>query len=163
MTNVEECWTLLGNRRGRIWRARGVRYVTGQPASVEADGAWALAREEASGDVVGFLHTHPMGGTTPSTRDVRTMRAWTDALGKPLLCLIQAPTSLAGYVFEDAGSSGTPLRDVERFARGLIIGVEHGRQVPSRVDLPRGRAAREAVGPARHALRRRRGGLEPRG
>jgi hypothetical protein len=160
---VEECWTLLGDRRGRVWRARFVRHVTGQPASVEADGAWAFAREEARGDVVGFLHTHPMGGTLPSRRDVRTMRAWADALGKPLLCLIRAPECLAGYVFEDGASSGAPLRDVEAFARGVIVGVEHGWQVPSRVDLPRAGSAREAVATPRHAVRRRRGGLEPRG
>jgi hypothetical protein len=160
---VEECWTLLGQRRGRVWRARAVRHVSGQPASVEADGAWALAREESRGDVLGFLHTHPMGGTRPSARDVRTMRAWCDALGKPLLCLIRTPAALAGFVFEDVESSGTPLRDVERFARGLIVGVEHGWEVPSRVDLSWGGGGCEVGGVARGAVRRRRGRVEPRG
>jgi len=48
------------------------------------------------GDVVGFLHTHPAGPASPSGPDVRTMRAWRRALGKPLLCLIAGPQSRRG-------------------------------------------------------------------
>src|SRR5687768_10892077 len=105
----EECWTLVGQRKGRIWWARRIRHRTGEPAAVTADGAGALAREESKGDIVGFLHTHPMGGTRPSSRDVRTMRAWCDAFGKPLLCVILAPEGAAAYRFDDHQSVGEEL------------------------------------------------------
>src|SRR5581483_8292450 len=134
---AEECWTLLGRRRGRVWYCRRDRRRAGQPCEVEADGAWTLAREETRGDVLGFLHTHPMGGLSPSRRDMRTMRAWCDALGKPLLCAIATPTSLAAWRFEAGGSTFVRLATVELFPRGILIGVEsHGRPVPSRKPLP---------------------------
>jgi proteasome lid subunit RPN8/RPN11 len=50
-----------------------------------------MNREEKHGDVVGFLHTHPDGPAAPSKRDLRTMRAWWSAFGKPLLYLIASP------------------------------------------------------------------------
>lgn len=86
------------------------RHISGDPASVEADWRWTLSREEESGDIVGFTHTHPAGASTlPSDRDVRTMRVWCSALGKPLLCLIGGGDELdvpAGYVFDDDESDG---------------------------------------------------------
>ena len=62
-----------------------------------------LAREEAHGDVHGFLHTHPVGSPAPSQRDLRTMRAWTAAFGKPLLCLITARRGTAGRSSRPSG------------------------------------------------------------
>ncbi len=124
---VEECWTLLGERRGGIWLARRERRTSGERTRVQFDGAWVLAREEARGDVVGFLHTHPDGPDAMSPRDVRTMRAWCLAFGKPLLCLIDSPNGLQGFRFEDDESTGEPLTHVERFPRGVVIGVDaHG-------------------------------------
>src|SRR3954468_10097506 len=99
--SIEECWTLVGTRRGQTWRAHRVRYRSGAPATVTADGAWTLRREETLGDVVGFFHTHPMGGLRPSRRDVRTMRAWCDAFGKPLLCVIATPHAVGAWRFDD--------------------------------------------------------------
>jgi len=121
---VEQCWTLLGERRGRIWFCRRVQRVHGERASVRFDGAWALAREESHGDVIGFLHTHPDGPHSPSNRDVRTMRAWRSAFGKPLLCLIDGPDGLRGFRFDDDASNGASLQAVERFSRGVLIGVD---------------------------------------
>ena len=43
---VEECWTLVGRRRGRVWYARRQRPPVGWPSAVAFDAAWALAREE---------------------------------------------------------------------------------------------------------------------
>ena len=43
---VEQCWTLLGARRGRVWLCRRDRHVNGERTRVEFDGAWALKREE---------------------------------------------------------------------------------------------------------------------
>jgi proteasome lid subunit RPN8/RPN11 len=119
---VEQCWTLLGQRRGRIWFCRRVRHSRGDRASVEFDGGWVLQREEEHGDIVGFLHTHPDGPASPSGRDVRTMRAWCSAFGKPLLCLIASPDGVRGYRF-DAESTGEELEVVELFPRGVVIGV----------------------------------------
>lgn len=121
---VEQCWMLVGQRRGRIWYCRRIRPSSGERASVRFDGAWALKREEKHRDVLGFLHTHPDGPSTPSQRDVRTMRAWCSAFGKPLLCLIASPESLRGFRFDDDESSGARLEQIECFSRGVLIGVD---------------------------------------
>jgi proteasome lid subunit RPN8/RPN11 len=121
---VEQCWTLVGQRRGRVWFGRRVRHVSGEHVRVNFDGPWVLDREETHGDVLGFLHTHPDGPPAPSHRDVRTMRAWCSAFGKPLLCLIESPEGLKGYCFADDGSRGEELENVEVFPRGIVIGVE---------------------------------------
>jgi proteasome lid subunit RPN8/RPN11 len=91
---------------------------------VHFDGTWVLGREETHGDVVGFLHTHPDGPPMPSSRDVRTMRAWCLAFGKPLVCLIDGPGGLRGYRFDDDESQGERLAFVEVFPRGVVIGVD---------------------------------------
>lgn len=121
---VEQCWTLVGERRGRVWFGRRVRRVCGEHVRVHFDGPWVLQREETRGDVLGFLHTHPDGPPAPSKRDVRTMRAWCSAFGKPLLCLIHSPEGLKGYRFTDDRSSGEELEHVELFPRGVLIGIE---------------------------------------
>ena len=121
---VEQCWTLVGERRGRIWHCRRVRRSSGERASVHFDGAWVLEREETHGDVVGFLHTHPDGPHSPSARDLRTMRAWCSAFGKSLLCLIESPLGLAGYRFDNDESIGEAIAMVEKFPRGVVIGVD---------------------------------------
>jgi proteasome lid subunit RPN8/RPN11 len=123
-TVVEHCWTLVGRRRGRIWYARRVRPSAGERLRVEFDASWVLAREERRGDVLGFYHTHPDGAPRPSRRDLRTMRAWCSAFGKPLLCLIHSPEGLGGFRFDNNRSIGTELATVEVFPRGTIIGVD---------------------------------------
>ncbi len=120
----EEAAVLIGQRRGRIWYGRLRQRQTGQPASVEFDWAWVLAREEQRGDVIGFYHTHPQGLTTPSRRDVRTMRAWVGCFGKPLLCVIESGSTLAGYLFKTDEDDGQPLAEIQRFPRGVLVAVE---------------------------------------
>lgn len=120
----EQCWTLLGWHRRRIWYARKFGRTVGQPASVEFDGPWVLRREEQRRDVVGFYHTHLGGRPQPSPRDVRTMRAWAGAFGKPLLCVIESPEGLAAYRFDDDRCDGVALAQIEPFPRGIVIGVE---------------------------------------
>jgi proteasome lid subunit RPN8/RPN11 len=159
---VEECWTLIGRCRGRVWLARRVRYRVGVVDSVCADGPWTLAREEKRGDVIGFMHTHPNGPARPSARDVRTMRAWCDALGKPLLCAIATPRGLVAYRFDGHASRGRPLAVVEMFEGDVIIGVDHAGKVPPRADLPRPRRDRAAGRGAAHAVRGRRAGVAAR-
>jgi proteasome lid subunit RPN8/RPN11 len=121
---AEQCWTLVGTRRGRIWLARQIQHRSGAPAIVQFDGPGVLRREEARRDVVGFHHTHPDGPLRPSARDIRTMRAWCGAFGKPLLCVISSPEGTAGFLFVDDAARGVPLATVGRFPRGLIVGVE---------------------------------------
>jgi proteasome lid subunit RPN8/RPN11 len=118
---VEQCWTLVGERRGRIWCARKLRRHAGEAARVEFDGPWVLRREERRGDVVGFYHTHPGMAARPSDRDVRTMRAWCSAFGKPLLCVIAGKDGVRGYLFEDE-SDGEEIT-VEAFRGGVIVAV----------------------------------------
>jgi proteasome lid subunit RPN8/RPN11 len=121
---VEQCWMLVGQRRGRVWYARRVRRSSGDRASVRFDGPWVLEREERRSDVLGFFHTHPDGPPCPSSRDVRTMRAWCSAFGKPLMCVIASPECVRGYRFDDDESEGVELAAVEVFGRGVVIGVE---------------------------------------
>jgi proteasome lid subunit RPN8/RPN11 len=124
---IEQSWTLVGARRGRIWYARRVYHHRGSVTSVRFDGLAVLRREEARGDVLGFFHTHPDGPPRPSARDVRTMRAWCSSFGKPLLCVIASPGGLAGFRFdggEGKSSGGLPLATIEVFPRGVVIGVE---------------------------------------
>ena len=123
-TAVEQCWTLVGSRRGRIWHLRCIDQCEGVETSVQFDGLAALNREERRHDVMGFLHTHPEGPPHPSGRDLRTMRAWCSAFGKPLLCLIASPEGLAAFRFNDDRSQGIPMLAVESFPRGVVIGVE---------------------------------------
>jgi len=118
----ERCWTLVGTYENGAWRAAKRRRISGKPASVEVDWEWTLKREEKRGDVVGFAHTHPSGaGTTPSERDLRTLRAWRIALGKPLLMLIEDGASIAGYVLQCDDGELKPVAAIRRDERGALI------------------------------------------
>ncbi len=122
---AEQYGTLVGARRGRIWHTRRIHHRSGAATSVRFDGMRVLRREEGRRDVLGFYHTHPDGAPHPSARDVRTMRAWCSAFGKPLLCVIASPEGLAGFRFdEDEVSDGVPLASVEVFPRGMMLGIE---------------------------------------
>ena len=124
---LEEAYILTGIRRGRVWLMRLQRQMEGTPASVETDWRWALEREERSHDVAGFYHTHPpAAGASPSQRDVRTMRAWCVAFGKPLLCVIVCAGRAQSTRFLDDEDSGLALPVTEVFAGGIIVAVEEG-------------------------------------
>jgi len=156
--HLEECWILVGARRGATWRANRVRYRRGETASVSADATWALRREEVRGDVVGFFHTHPMGGLSPSTRDVRTMRAWCDAFGKSMICVIATPDQIGAWRFDNYRSKGAALKSVRLNGKSILTGVEFdARKISSRAALSRPGRADKTREPARRAVRRRRG------
>src|SRR5512135_360010 len=112
--NVERCWVLTGAQDETFtWRFRRRQRSDGEAASVEAAWEWALRREERFGDVIGFFHTHPRGaGAQPSSRDIRTMRAWCSAFGKPLLCVIAAGKMLNGYLFAQAGGKPKQVKSI---------------------------------------------------
>ena len=120
----ERSRVLTGTHRAGRWCLRLRQPATGGPASVELDWAWALEREEAHGDVLGFYHTHPGKYTLPSARDVATMRAWVSCFGKPLLCVIEADGAMAAYLFESDADAGQRLPAAEK--RGAWLTVEIG-------------------------------------
>ena len=119
---IEECWVLIGQRRGGVWMFRRQRYSAGQPMRVSFDAGWVLRREESHGDVIGFLHTHPAGAARPSRRDLRTMTAWAGAFGKPLLCAIAGRRGMRGWVFDR--EDWCEVERIVRFANGVTIAVE---------------------------------------
>jgi len=99
--NNEICYIMLGKQDLSLVRfahGRLVKKVTGKPTSVKFDGDWVLKREERKGDILGFWHTHPGGTLKPSTRDRKTMKAWVDCFGRPLLCVIQNPSRATAYL-----------------------------------------------------------------
>ena len=117
----EEYWTLVGERRGRVWLAGLDDHADGEPHRVAFDWSAVLGREEEHGDVIGFLHTHPPGHGTPSARDVRTMRAWVSCFGKALLCAIVAGDTCRTFVFQSYTSEGVEAELVERFGSGALV------------------------------------------
>ncbi len=118
----DRCWTLVGTCENGTWHAKTHRRISGKPSSVEADWEWTLRREEKRGDVIGFAHTHPSGaGITPSERDIRTLRAWRIALGKPLLMLIQDGILIAGYVLHSDDDELKSIMSVTRAEQGTLI------------------------------------------
>jgi hypothetical protein len=125
----ERCWVLVGAVENGVWRVRRRQASRGGLASVEAAWEWALAREEALGDVAGFWHTHPRisglagpeGGLDPSARDIRTMQAWCSALGKPLICVISIGRAAQACLFQDSADCGVRLAGVEQVGRDGVI------------------------------------------
>jgi len=93
---------------------RLVRWREGGPAHVDFDGAWVLRREEKSGDVAGFYHTHPAGLSGMSGRDRRTMEAWAASFGKPLLCAVACGERVRVWLCDGAGGA------VEVTTNGLL-------------------------------------------
>jgi proteasome lid subunit RPN8/RPN11 len=117
----EICYIITGQQRGHLWYGRLQQRQVGQPASVEFDWEWVLAREERRGDVLGFFHTHPTGLAAPSQRDIKTMQAWVTCLGKPLLCVIKSGIELAAYCFQTDEAEGQRLGEVQRFPGNVIV------------------------------------------
>jgi proteasome lid subunit RPN8/RPN11 len=117
---VEQCWVLIGtNDEEACWRFRRRCKSSGETASVEAAWAWALRREEHFGDVIGFFHTHPPGASTqPSSRDVKTMRAWCSAFGKTLLCVIADGKELNAHLFIEPDVHPVPVESIHKGEQG---------------------------------------------
>jgi proteasome lid subunit RPN8/RPN11 len=122
---IETSSYLSGTRRGNVWTCRMHFLSRGSPVSVEFDWTTVMRREETLRDVVGFFHTHPRGLTRPSGRDVRTMQAWCDCLGKPLLCVIGIPgpddMEIHGYLFRNFRSRGRKVALIARDEQQLML------------------------------------------
>lgn len=96
------------NERSAVVLAGGrlVRWREGGPAHVDFDAAWVLKREETKGDVAGFFHSHPPGVPGMSGRDRRTMQAWAQCFGRPLLCAIRCGRRTRAWL---CGKDGTTV------------------------------------------------------
>ena len=112
----EECWVIVGKKTARRWRGRRTRYSIGDPSTVKFNPKWVEQREDARGDVLGFIHTHPNTPAYPSDTDYATMRAWCLDTGRPMLCLIQGTDGLRGWWFLDHSLDKHPVEcEVKNF------------------------------------------------
>jgi hypothetical protein len=117
----ESCWALVGSEdEPGTWKLKRRKKTTGCAANVETQWAWALAREEQSGDVYGFFHTHPAKARVElSETDRHTMQAWSLAFGKAMVCVIQTSNQISATLFEDSESAGKGLRVVSMEKGGV--------------------------------------------
>jgi len=124
---VEKAGLLFGEKAGKTWTCHLQHLSSGSAVRVEFDWKTVFEHETKRGNVLGFFHTHPSGMTKPSRRDIRTMRAWCDCLGKPLLCMIGVPDvrdgALYAYLFTNHRSFGRRARVVAQDEQNFIIKV----------------------------------------
>jgi proteasome lid subunit RPN8/RPN11 len=122
---IETSSYLTGTRSGKVWTCRMHFLNRGSLVRVEFDWTKVIRREEAFGDVLGFFHTHPRGLTRPSGRDVRTMQAWCDCFGKPLLCLIGITEpddmEIHGYLFQNFRSRGRKVKLIAQDNQQIML------------------------------------------
>lgn len=117
----ENCWVLVGGWEEDIWWGKRVKPTEGTPVSVNFSAEYVIQRDTNHKDIVGFIHTHPGMTAHYSSRDKRTMEAWTLALGKPLVCCIQGIDGLRAWWFLDDESD--PIEYQVKSLRGLVFGV----------------------------------------
>lgn len=66
--------------------------------------------------VVGFYHTHPKGCLFYSSTDIQTMGAWTKALNRKLLCVIESDNQIKSWwFFPDGTIKETELMQIPYF------------------------------------------------
>jgi len=116
----EIAYTLVGERKGAIWHVRFKWKSIGTPVSVSFDWEKVMLQEEKRKNVLGFFHTHPSGMSAPSSRDDRTMEAWSRAFGKPLLCAIGCDDQTRVWIY-DRDRSKVEVREVEVFKSGWMV------------------------------------------
>ena len=152
MWEPEQSWIIVGIRRGRLWIGRRIEMWIGNQSSVAFDWRLVLSREEQRGDVLGWYHTHPVWGATPSKADTDTMWAWTDCLGKDLLCVIEGRhnglTETLAWRFSprpnqsDVGRCGREdcdlIQDFYRFGN-VVVGYDNGNTIAAREPVSRRR------------------------
>ena len=120
----EISYILLGEQRNGIWHGRLNWRASGSPASVEFDWERVLSREEKYGDIIGFFHTHPGGMHNPSNRDDKTMHAWSNSFGKPLLCIIEASKEVGAWIYDYRKEGNEKVDKIERFRSNWLVAIE---------------------------------------
>lgn len=113
--NAEECWFIRGWKFGPYYLGWLDWHSKGTVASVDFD--WEKAMK---GNILGFYHSHPLGMTSPSTRDDRTMGAWVRAEGRSLLCGIFSGKDQACYRYDREG----PVAIRARVMNGAFFGKD---------------------------------------
>ncbi len=117
----EHMWVLLGEIEGDLWHGRMYPMARGSPACVAFDAEAVIKQEEKDGSVIGFLHTHPAFTAHYSNRDHRTMGAWVNCLGKPLVCCIKGTDGLRAWWYMD--DENRPEDFQVRRVKKLLFGV----------------------------------------
>jgi hypothetical protein len=97
---LEHTWVLL--RKETSEESLHLEYLaSGEPDEVKFDADKILQLDMGESEVVGFLHNHPSFTAVLSSRDKKTMSAWSICIGKPLLCFIIGTDGLRGYLFNE--------------------------------------------------------------
>lgn len=94
----EELYILQGKSIGKFWYASTDMYTYGIPAAVTFDPDYFW---DERNKFIGWIHTHPNMRASPSATDIATMSAWCNAMGKPMLCLIDGKDGLRAFWFID--------------------------------------------------------------
>lgn len=122
MRQNEESWILTGGHMRRLWWSHLSHRSEGHPGAVGFPYAWVMEREKKTGDIVGFLHTHPGFIASPSMRDDLTMQQWVLSFGKSLICLIEGINGLRGYLYYNDERDPIAMPIIKRFG-DLIVGI----------------------------------------
>lgn len=118
----ERYMLLLGENEGYFWWGRGDDKTTGIIGQVKFDANYVINQDEVYENVIGFYHTHPGMGASPSDRDHRTMKAWVCCLGKPLICIIKGCDGVRAWLYRDDESAPWECRQVKKF-KSLFVGA----------------------------------------
>lgn len=119
MDKNERFMTLIGRTIGRKIICVGVDYMVGKEDEVEFDFNKTWKRFE-EGNFKGFYHTHPFSVKPhPSDIDIKTMKAWIVATGKPLICAIEGKNSIMNtwIVLPDYSSKVTKIKWIKLRAK----------------------------------------------
>jgi proteasome lid subunit RPN8/RPN11 len=123
-TKVEISYVLIGQYVDGLWHARMNWRSTGSAVDVAFDWSQVMTREEQKGDVVGFYHTHPLGMLSPSSRDDKTMLAWSNCFGKPLLCVISDGVETRAWSYDYKKERGTSVAKVVKLRGDWIVACD---------------------------------------
>ena len=118
---VEQCWILVGARRGRIWLAQCINHRRGEPSSVrdrrpERPGSRGTERRRPR--VLPYAPERTAPAQHPRRPDHASL-----VLGlrqAPPVCDPQSQRELASFRFDVDASRGIPLAEVQLFPRGAI-------------------------------------------
>ena len=118
--NFKEVFSpVYGISIGKFYVGYTKKVIDGTPSFVEFSAEDVLKKKSG---LIGFYHTHPKYAYYYSSTDYNTMEAWTDCLGKNLLCIIQPEGyKPLGYWFErdDRGMVEGKCFKVGRFVIGI--------------------------------------------
>lgn len=129
MRQNEQSWILTGGYHRRLWWGYLSHESEGHPGAVGFPYKWVNDREEKTGDIVGFMHTHPGMLASASLRDDATMAQWVLSFGKPLICLIEGINGLKGYLYYSDEQPPITIRTIKRFGQ-LVVGIMPKKRLP---------------------------------